>query len=96
MTISKTANFIRSDRDHSTSVDGYAVALGIKTDQYFEFNTTGTIIWNMLATPCNIDQIAKFFTQGNTFDVDAKSIEDGIYSFLLALVDVGLVQTINP
>jgi Coenzyme PQQ synthesis protein D (PqqD) len=76
------------------AVEANVVVLSIRAGFYFDFNRTGSEIWNMLAEPCRVQQIVDTLAEG--YDVDVSTVTRDVTAFLQALVDSRLVQVISP
>lgn len=57
--VSKTTTIVATDDALSTTLDGESVILHIESGKYFGFNEVGTEIWELLAEPHSIAEIAQ-------------------------------------
>jgi hypothetical protein len=85
---------VQDKEPSAADLDGDAVVLSVRAGAYFSFNRVATEIWNMLATPCRVDQI--FDALHERHEVDAPTLAREVTPFLQVLLEHRLVRLIGP
>lgn len=74
----------------ATQLDDEAVLLNLHTQRYYTLNATGLAIWQLLAAPKGIDEVAKALTEA--YEVEGPAARAAAERFLRELLHDGLVQ----
>ncbi len=74
-------------------LDDQVVVLSIRAGVCFDFNSVGTLIWNMLGEPRRVDEICRALLQSH--DVDAETVKRDVTAFLLMLLERGLLRIVD-
>lgn len=82
--------FERRDDALSTSLGEELVFLSVSTSSYFATGRVGMRIWELLAQPSSLREIATAL--GNEYSVDTSTCEHESAAFLRQLLDAGLVR----
>ena len=61
-----------------------------RTNGLFMINETGTLIWQLLASDCSVDDL--FSTVVREFDVDEKTAQSDVMAFLDMISESGLLE----
>jgi hypothetical protein len=67
----------------STDMDGEVVMMNIDKGNYYGFNSVGSRIWEIIERPMSVEKIIS--TLLKEFNVDTKTCEDEVLSFLNGL-----------
>lgn len=94
LTLTIDTILVRDKEPVPATIDNNVVLLSIRAGSYFDFNRVGSDIWNMLAEPHPVRKILDTLSQ--TYDVDADTLTRDVTAFLQRLVDVRLVQILEP
>ncbi|AWI06377.1 lasso peptide biosynthesis PqqD family chaperone [Clostridium drakei] len=76
----------------STYMDDEIVMMDISKGKYYGFNSVGSRVWEIIERPISIKEVVSILIK--EFDVDAKTCEDTVLTFLNGLYNESLI-TIN-
>ncbi|WHS50012.1 PqqD family protein [Rothia sp. SD9660Na] len=65
----------------------------VEKSQIYTLDGVGLIIWELLETPLSLTALVTEISE--IYDVSRKIIEESISSFLIALIDQGLIEKMN-
>ncbi|WP_237187107.1 PqqD family protein [Rothia nasimurium] len=65
----------------------------VEKSQIYTLDGVGLIIWELLETPLSLTALVTEISE--IYDVSRKIIEESISSFLITLIDQGLIEKIN-
>ncbi|MFC6353338.1 PqqD family protein [Rothia nasimurium] len=65
----------------------------VEKSQIYTLDGVGLIIWELLETPLPLTSLVTEISE--IYDVSRKIIEESISSFLITLIDQGLIEKIN-
>lgn len=82
--------FARSADLLSTVVDGELVMLDVDSGQYFNLNSTGTVIWEQLAVPTRFDALLQ--QMHAQYDAPLETLRADIAALLCQMLDHRLVR----
>ncbi|HXC56371.1 MAG TPA: PqqD family peptide modification chaperone [Rhizomicrobium sp.] len=85
--------YARTDDVIEADVGGETVLLQTRNWQYFEFDSVGAAIWNLLTAPNSLDSLVDVLT--TQFDVDQDQCRLETKVFLDRMVAQGLVTAGN-
>ena len=80
----------RSEGLVAEPMDGGVVMLDPKTDRYLRLNTTGKLIWERLAEPATVAELAQAL--GEQTGVEADRAEADATSFVEGLIELGAAR----
>lgn len=85
----------RTGREISTSSIGHdTVMLDAENDRYIGLNSTGTVIWQQLESPCSVDELIDQLT--SRFEVNREVCEEATIKYLQQMIEQGLVSVSDP
>jgi hypothetical protein len=79
-----------SDILHAPVGSEEAVMMSIDAGRYYGVNAVGARIWELLETPCTVEQLCARIC--DEFDVDGHTCEVAVLKFVDDLVDNGVVH----
>lgn len=95
-----TVNGCKADRRYKASkehlfceLDGKAVILSLKTENYYGINAVGTFIWSLIQIPLSLSEIQSSILE--EFDVDSETCHREVKDFLSKMSEEGLVEVID-
>ena len=71
-------------------IDEDTILLDINTQEYFQINEVGTLIWEILSEKKELSEVKKEIA--TLYDIDEDQIEIDIFNFLEALNEKGLIN----
>ncbi len=72
-----------------TKLEGNVVLLNVELAHYYEANSIGSLIWDMLDKPCSMDEIVERIV--SRYRVDREQCRADVAKFLDSLSQVGLL-----
>jgi hypothetical protein len=91
--VTAESTLIQDEEPTAADLDGEVVLLSVRAGSYFGFNRVATEIWQMLASPCRVNQIFALLSEAH--DVDEKILAEEVLPFLQTLADQRLVRLIE-
>jgi len=85
--------FKRIENQPFTEIDGEIVMLNLENNEYYGLNKTASKIWNLLKEPIAFSSIVEILLK--EFDVDRKTCEEEVKSFLNELLEKKLIIDIS-
>jgi hypothetical protein len=92
--ISEDTILARDSEPIAASVGEEVFILSIRAGAYFGFNAVGSEIWKMLAQPRRVGEL--YAALAESFDVDLNTIAQETSVFLNALLEQGLIRSVDP
>ncbi len=84
---------VQTEGIFSSELDGETVLMSLTQAAYFGLDSTGQVIWNMIAKPCRVgdlcDQLAA------DYNVDRSVLEQEVFEFLSELNEEDLIQVVS-
>jgi hypothetical protein len=77
----------------AATVDDEIVMLSVRAGAYFGLEGVGSEIWNMLAEPHRVGDLCQ--TLSERYEVDPRTLDREVSSFLQALLDRGLLRVVD-
>lgn len=71
-------------------VDDRVSVLSLQAERYFQFNDTGSAIWNLLGEPKRVGEICRLLAQ--SYQTDSDQISHEVTAFLQRLFERRLVR----
>lgn len=84
-----SANFVRNPDLVATDMDGETVMMSIERGEYFGLGGVGSRVWELLAQPTSLAQLADAI--GAEYEVDASTCLADLQRFVADLLANGLV-----
>lgn len=91
--LSSDAVFRRSTDVSAATVDDLVVILNVDAGKYHGLNDVGSLVWERLAEPHSIEQLAHDLTR--QFKVDLDTANAATRAFLSDLAERGLVEQVG-
>ena len=88
----EATRYRRADTVSFTELDGEIVCLNLEAGQYVGMRDVGQAIWEQLDRPRALDDLVHHVTAA--YDVEPDAAASDIRSFLLELVEAGLVEAV--
>jgi len=88
--VTPATRIARSEGFVAEPMDGGIVMLDPKTDRYLRVNATGKLIWESLAEPATVAELARVLT--DEIGVDGDRAEADATSFIEGLIELGAVR----
>jgi hypothetical protein len=88
--VTPSTRIARSERVVAEPMDGGIVMLDPEADRYLRLNATGTLIWEALAEPATVAELARVLSERS--GVSAERAEADAVAFIDQLVDLGAAQ----
>ena len=77
----------------SSELDGETVLMSLTQAAYFGLDSTGQVIWNMVAKPCRVGDLCDQLSAD--YNVERSIIEVDVFEFLNELNKEGLIQVVS-
>ncbi len=91
---STSTAFLYSSDMSSVEIENEIVYVAnVEKSQIYTLDGVGLIIWELLETPLSLTALVTEISE--IYDVSRKIIEESISSFLITLIDQGLIEKIN-
>lgn len=91
---STSTAFLYSSDMSSVEIENEIVYVAnVEKSQIYTLDGVGLIIWELLETPLSLTALVTEISE--IYDVSRKIIEESISSFLIALIDQGLIEKMN-
>lgn len=74
----------------TADLDGEAVMMNMEKGKYYNFNTVGSRIWQLIEKPVSVKEVVDELLK--EFDVDEKSCEIAVISFVNRLIEDELIE----
>jgi len=84
---------VQTEGIFSSELDGETVLMSLTQAAYFGLDSTGQIIWNMIAQPGRVGDLCDQLVAD--YDVDRAIIEQDVFDFLNELNKEGLIQLVS-
>ena len=90
--VTPSTRIARSEGLVAEPMEGGVVMLDPKTDRYLRLNATGKLIWERLAEPATVAELAGVL--GKQTGVDADRAEADATSFIEGLIELGAARPV--
>jgi hypothetical protein len=90
--LTPSTRIARSEGLVAEPMEGGVVMLDPKTDRYLRLNATGRLIWESLAEPATVAELARVL--GEQAGVDAERAEADATSFIEGLIELGAARPV--
>jgi hypothetical protein len=90
--LTSSTRIARSEGLVAEPMEGGVVVLDPKTDRYLRLNATGRLIWESLAEPATVAELARAL--GEQTGVDADRAEADATSFIEGLIELGAARPV--
>lgn len=83
----------RNDHLKTARIDQEIVIMNVATNKYIALDEIGRCIWEILATPCRVDDLCQQLSK--KFDATTEQITADVLAFLTDLEREGLVHGVD-
>lgn len=85
--------YVKAEKVAENTIDGEIVMAHFLADKYFGLNRVGSRIWQLLATPCTINQLCSTLIQ--EFEVETPQCNQEVSNFIQVLLTAKLVRQVE-
>lgn len=85
--------YVKAEKVVENTIDGEIVMAHFLADKYFGLNRVGSRIWQLLATPCTINQLCSTLIQ--EFEVETPQCNQEVSNFIQVLLTAKLVRQVE-
>lgn len=89
--VSTATRVVRSEGLVTEEMDGGIVMLDPETDRYLRLNVTGKLIWEALAEPATVEELARKLSERS--GITRERAQADAAAFIEGLIDFGAART---